>query len=188
MAYCYSDKRKSFAYVKPMKKFILAAAFYYFSIPALAHVVLDTPTAPPGSPYKLALKVTHGCEGSPTVSVKVKIPEGFIAVKPQPKPGWSIALVRGKYAKTYDFYHGAKLSEGVTEILWSGNQLPDEYFDEFVLSGFVARDLKEGTTLYFLVEQQCEKGTHRWIEIPASGKSAHDLKAPAPSLRIVPKR
>jgi uncharacterized protein YcnI len=36
--------------------------------------------------------------------------------------------------------------------------------------------------------QQCEKGTHRWIEIPAAGKSADDYPEPAPDLMIMPKK
>jgi uncharacterized protein YcnI len=44
-----------------------------------------------------------------------------------------------------------------------------------------------GKTLYFPVVQECEKGVHRWIEIPADGKTADALKEPAPGLRLKPK-
>jgi uncharacterized protein YcnI len=36
------------------------------------------------------------------------------------------------------------------------------------------------------VVQECEKGVHRWIEIPAAGKTASDYKEPAPALKLVP--
>jgi periplasmic copper chaperone A len=86
---------------------------------------------------------------------------------------------------TYDYFH-AKLSEGVTEISWAGGKLPDAWYDEFVFQGFLASDLEPGSTIYFPVVQECEKGVHRWIEIPVPGKSASDYPEPAPALKLVP--
>ncbi len=141
-----------------------------------------------GAPYKAVLRVPHGCEGTATTSIRVRIPDGMIAVKPMPKPGWTVDTVTGKYAKTYSYFHGAKLSEGVTEVRFSGGSLPDAFYDEFVFAGFLADDLAPGKVLYFPVVQECEKGVHRWIEIPDPGKSSHDLAEPAPALRLLPKR
>ena len=154
---------------------------------ASAHVTLETREAPVGAPYKAVLRVPHGCDGAATTALRVRIPEGMIAVKPMPKPGWKIDTVSGKYPKTYSFFHGAKLSEGVTEVSFSGGSLPDAYYDEFVVTGFIAGDLEPGTMLYFPVVQECEKGVHRWIEIPAAGKSPGDYPSPAPGLKLVPK-
>jgi uncharacterized protein YcnI len=154
---------------------------------ASAHVTLETREAPVGAPYKAVLRVPHGCDGAPTTALRVRIPEGMIAVKPMPKPGWRIDTVSGKYPKTYSFFHGAKLSDGVTEVSFSGGSLPDAYYDEFVVTGFIAGDLEPGTMLYFPVVQECEKGVHRWIEIPAAGKSPGDYREPAPGLKLVPK-
>jgi uncharacterized protein YcnI len=167
---------------------VLAAALLVFGTPALAHITLETPQAPVGASYKAVLKVPHGCKGSPTTAVRVKIPEGVIAVKPMPKPGWTITATRGKYEKTYEYFHNAKLFEGVVELGWSGGSLPDEHYDEFVFQGFLAGDLGPDTTLYFPVVQECAQGVHRWIEIPAAGKHGHDLDEPAPALRLTPKR
>jgi periplasmic copper chaperone A len=154
---------------------------------ASAHITLETREAPVGAPYKAVLRVPHGCDGAATTALRVRIPEGMIAVKPMPKPGWKIDTVSGKYSKTYSFFHGAKLSEGVTEVSFSGGSLPDAYYDEFVVTGFIAGDLQPGTMLYFPVVQECEKGVHRWIEIPAAGKSPGDYPEPAPGLKLVPK-
>jgi periplasmic copper chaperone A len=154
---------------------------------ASAHITLETREAPVGAPYKAVLRVPHGCDGAATTALRVRIPEGMIAVKPMPKPGWKIDTVSGKYPKTYSFFHGAKLSEGVTEVSFSGGSLPDAYYDEFVVTGFIAGDLEPGTMLYFPVVQECEKGVHRWIEIPAAGKSPGDYPEPAPGLKLVPK-
>ena len=155
--------------------------------PAWAHVTIEQREAALGSPVKLTFRVGHGCGASPTTKVRLRIPEGIIAVKPMPKPGWQIELVQGAYQKTYDFFHGAKLSQGVKEVSWTGN-LPDAYYDEFVINGFVAKDAAaSGTTIYFPVVQECESGVHRWIEIPKSGSHEH-LNEPAPGIRLLPAR
>src|ERR1700752_3200756 len=93
-----------------------AAGAVLFVSASSAHVTLEIKEAPVGAPYKAVLRVPHGCEGAATTSLRVRVPEGVIAVKPMPKPGWKIDTVKGKYEKTYSYFHGAKLSEGVTEI------------------------------------------------------------------------
>ena len=118
-----------------------AASAALFVSAASAHVTLEVKEARVGAPYKAVLSVPHGCEGTATTTIRVRIPEGMIAVKPMPKPGWKIDTVKGKYEKTYSYFHGAKLSEGVTEISFSGGNLPDAYYDEFVFSGFLAGGL-----------------------------------------------
>ena len=135
---------------------------------ATAHVVLESKQAPAGSTYKAVLQVGHGCEGSPTKSIRVQIPEGVIAVKPMPKPGWELTTKRGDYAQAYDYY-GEKLTEGVKEVAWTGGDLPDEWYDEFVLRVRLP-DGAPGTVIRFPVVQECVEGVHRWIEIPAEGQ------------------
>jgi uncharacterized protein YcnI len=124
------------------------AAIAALAIPAVAHVTLENPEARIGAPYKAVLRVLHGCEDAATIALRVGIPDGVVAVKPMPKPGWTLATVTGKYEKTYTFFHNAKLSEGVVEITWSGGKLPDVWYDEFVFSAFLAGDLEAGKTLY----------------------------------------
>jgi uncharacterized protein YcnI len=164
----------------------IGAAVAALATPAVAHVTLETPESRIGASYKAVLRLPHGCEGAATIALRVRIPDGVIAVKPMPKPGWALATVTGKYEKTYTFFHNAKLSEGVVEITWSGGKLPDTWYDEFVFSAFLAGDLEAGKTLYFPVVQECEKGVHRWIEIPAAGKTPADYSEPAPGLRLLP--
>jgi uncharacterized protein YcnI/copper(I)-binding protein len=150
--------------------------------PALAHVGLEVPDAARGKSYKAVLKVPHGCDGSPTHTVRVEIPEGFIGAKPMPKAGWQVKTVRGAYARSYGYYHGP-MSEGVKEIEWSGGSLPDDYYDEFVAAGYVAKEI-DADALYFKVVQVCDKGELAWNEIPQGGADPHSLKAPAAVLRI----
>jgi periplasmic copper chaperone A len=156
--------------------------------PAGAHVTLENKQAAIGSYYKAVFAVPHGCGGSATIKIRVQIPEGVIAVKPMPKPGWTIEAIKGKYTAEYD-YHGSKLSEGVKEVAWSGGKLADDNYDEFVMSTFLTGGLKPNTTLYFAVVQECEQGVSRWIDIPAEnhGGHDHDSKSPAPGVKLMPK-
>ncbi|MFO1038243.1 MAG: DUF1775 domain-containing protein [Geminicoccaceae bacterium] len=154
------------------------------AVPALAHVTLETPEAQSQHGYKAVLRVGHGCDGKATRSLRVKIPEGFIAAKPQPKPGWQVQTVKGPYEKSYELW-GEQVKEGVTEIVWSGGELPDDFYDEFVFVGRIP-DLPEGSQLWFPTVQDCGDGAaHRWIEIPEPGKSEDDYEQPAPGLKIV---
>jgi uncharacterized protein YcnI len=120
-----------------------------------AHVTLETQQAPANGSYKAVIRVPHGCEGKPTTALRVRIPEGVIAVKPMPKPGWQLAVVKGKYDRPY--YYGSQLTEGVKEIDWSGGQLPDEFYDEFVFVGRLT-DFALGTVLSFPTVQECADG------------------------------
>jgi uncharacterized protein YcnI len=150
---------------------------------ALAHITLETREAKAGSSYKAVLKVPHGCDGAAVVKLRAEIPEGVVAVKPMPKPGWQIETVRGPYAKTYPYYHGVQLREGVKEIVWTGKLL-DEHYDEFVFNSSLAADLKTGP-IYFPVTQICDKGEIAWTEIPEPGQERQVLVSPAPALVIL---
>ncbi len=152
---------------------------------AQAHVSFQVREASVGAPYRAVLGIPHGCQGSATLTVRVQIPEGVIAVKPMPKPGWTVSAVRGAYARGYSYYHGQTLSEGVKEIAWTGRLL-DEHFDEFTFAGFLADSLAAGGMLHFPTTQECEKGTHRWVDVPAVGQSTQALAAPAPAIKLLP--
>lgn len=168
--------------MKCLTKYGARAAAVFASLlvaPAFAHITLQTQQAPVGSYYKAVFRVPHGCAGSPTTSIKVRIPEGVIDVKPQPKPGWTLQIIKGKYAHPYTS-HGAEATSGVKEVIWTG-KLPDEYYDEFVLMSFLTPTLKAGDKLYFPVVQDCEKGVNRWIDTSGSGSE------PAPHLKLLPK-
>jgi len=165
---------------------MLGAAFAASS--ASAHVTLENRQVTIGSYYKAVFAVPHGCAGSATIKIRVRIPEGVIAVKPMPKAGWSVETIKGKYSTSYEF-HGATISEGVKEVLWSGGKLADDNYDEFVVSTFLAGSLKPNTMLYFPVVQECEQGISRWIDVPEGDKAApgHDGKSPAPGIKLMPK-
>lgn len=151
---------------------------------ASAHVTLATGEARTGTYYKAVFQVPHGCDGAATQAIRVQIPEGVIGVKPMPKPGWTLNITRGAYAKSYQS-HGKAVTEGPKEIVWSGGSLSDDNYDEFVFTSFLAGDFQPGQTIAFLTVQQCAKGETRWDQIAADGQNPHSLKSPAPALRIV---
>lgn len=150
---------------------------------AFAHATMLVPEAPADSYYLATLQVPHGCDGKATTEVQIKLPEGFIAAKPQPKAGWEIEIIKGKYQKSYDL-HGKPVSEGPLEIRWKNGSLPDEYYDTFTISGKFS-GIAAGRSVPFVSTQICgTDGKIAWTEIPAAGQSVHDLKNPAPTVTL----
>ena len=150
---------------------------------AAAHITLETGAGSAEQHLQgrtaRAARLRWQCHGA----IRVQLPEGVIAAKPMPKPGWKLATITGKYAKSYDYY-GTSLTEGVTEIAWTGGNLPDAWYDEFVFR-VALTDFPIGSVVYFPVVQECPDGkVERWIEIPAAGKSDDDYETPAPGLKI----
>src|SRR5690606_2375248 len=133
----------------------IVAGFLVFATtgPATAHVTADPGEAPADSYFRIALRVPHGCEGSPTIAVRVKIPDGVRSVKPQVKPGWEISVTRRKLDRPVDAGHGRMITETVDEVAWRGGPLPDAYFDEFGLN--MRLPATPGKTLYFPTVQEC---------------------------------
>ncbi|MDT1063004.1 copper chaperone PCu(A)C [Paracoccus sp. CPCC 101403] len=166
-----------------MKTHILAAlaggALLLTSAPVLAHAGLEKTEAPAGSTYKAVIKIGHGCDGKPTKTLRVKIPDGFYDAKPMPKPGWQLKTVTGDYARPFD-NHGTEMRKGVREIVWSGSELPDEWYDEFVFRGTVGPELVAGSTIYFPTIQECGSAREAWIDVTGS----EEAKNPAPALMV----
>ena len=161
----------------------ISLGFLLFSAPALAHVVADPNTAKNGAWFRTALRITHGCDGSPTTSVAVMIPDDILIIKPQVKPGWNIKIEKKKLAAPANGPHGP-ISEVTTKIIWSGGNLQDAYFDEFGLS----MKLPEiGTAVYFPVIQKCARGEHRWEQIAEPHSHGGHSDHPAPSIILTPK-
>lgn len=157
---------------------LASAAVLTLSTSAFAHITLANPQAAAGSYYKAVFNVPHGCKGSATLKIRVRIPDGVIAVKPQPKAGWKIDIIEGAYPKAYTL-HGAQITSGVREVAWTG-KLPDAYFDDFVFQAYLTSDMPAGAKVYFPVVQECEKGVDRWIDT----KEPSDM--PAPHLTLLP--
>jgi periplasmic copper chaperone A len=155
----------------------LAAAVLVVALagPAAAHVTAN-PDEADGPFVRTALRVSHGCEGSPTTAVRVQIPEGVEQPRPEVVPGWDIEIVGAEAGGD----EGATGS--VAEVAWVAGSLPDEHFQEFGLSFRITDDAP--AVLWFPTIQECEAGEHRWIDIPASVEEWGDLEEPAPYVRV----
>lgn len=167
--------------------FVMTSAVFALtavSTSAFAHATFANKDAKVDGYIAAALQVPHGCDGRATNDVFVKLPEGFISAKPQPKAGWTLEVIKGKYQKSYD-NHGSQITEGPVEIRWTKGNLPDEFYDTFVIYGKVS-GVAAGTKLPFAVTQVCGADAKVvWDEIPAAGVDAHSLKYPAPTLTVV---
>ena len=173
------------SHIKPLIAAVALVAA--FAVPAMAHITLETPNTKAGASYKAILRVGHGCDGKATTAIRVRLPEGVISVKPMPKPGWKIEKTQGEYAKAYDYY-GEEKTSGIRELTWSGGNLGDDEYDEFVFRAYITDAFKPGQTIAFPVVQECVEGaTTRWIELPAEGKVADDYDHPAPVVTVVDK-
>jgi len=152
------------------RPFVALAALSALSGASFAHVSLEEPRAEAGSPYRAVLRVGHGCDKTATTSVAVRLPAGFEAAKPEPKPGWTVALQGGTATWTAASKDAA---------------LPDGQRGEFVLAG----KLPPATgPLWFKVLQTCEQGSLDWSQTPAAGTSIAGLKAPAALLEVMSAR
>ena len=168
-----------------MKRTLLLAAATLAALAvigtATAHVGTDPATAPAGSTSIIGFVVGHGCEGSPTTSVSIRIPAGVTAAKPRPKPGWSISVRKGRLPQPVKDFAGNTVTRGVLEVTWRGGRLLDDHYDSFELR--LGMPNTPGKMLWFPTVQRCVKGVHRWITIPRAGRP--EPEEPAPGLRLV---
>jgi uncharacterized protein YcnI len=145
----------------------VALAASFCATTALAHVTVDPKQAPAGSYAKLTFRVPHGCGGSPTTAVQVRIPAGVTSVKPQVHPGWTIKIEKEALPKPVKDGHGNEVGDVIKSVTWTGGPLPDEFMDEFGVSVKLPSSSKGPVP--FVVNQTCEKGEARWGEDADSG-------------------
>jgi uncharacterized protein YcnI len=162
-----------------MNKICLAAVALLFAGTGIAHahITLDAKEAAIGASFKAVLRIPHGCAGAATTGLRVQLPLGFIGAKPMPKAGWQLDVISGPYSASVT-NGDATVTEGPTEVRWSGGDLPDAFYDEFVVRGTLASSLQPGTRLFFPIIQQCGDASEDWIEIPVEGHSEPEMPAP----------
>jgi uncharacterized protein YcnI len=164
-----------------MKRLLAPALLALIAMPAMAHVTANPNNGVVGKYFQTSLRISHGCDGSATKSVTVKIPDGVMSVKPQAKPGWKVTITKQPLEHAVHMHHGKTATDKVTEITWSGT-LPDDQYDEF---GLVMK-LPDGPaqTLWFPTVQKCAKGENRWVEIPKDEQEWHAMPKPAPFVKL----
>jgi len=140
---------------------------------ASAHVVVRPNEVGIGQRLNFVVSVPTE-EDTPTIQVRLVIPEGVRSVRPNVKPGWTISVKR----------EGEGESERVTEITWSGGRIPAEQRDEFIFS---AQAPVEPTTLAWKAYQTYGSGNivswntdPKVVEEHAPKEGEHDDQAPKP--------
>ncbi|KQW85754.1 hypothetical protein ASC89_01355 [Devosia sp. Root413D1] len=160
----------------------LAASTLMLASPAFAHATLTPASAANGATVKVAIAIPHGCDGAPTDTVSIVLPEGFVSAKPMVKAGWTVEITKGDYQNSYQV-HGQPVTSGALAVSWAGGSIPDDQFDEFVVQGSL-QGFDAETSLPFVVTQKCGAASVVWDQIAAPGENAHALEHPAPTLAV----
>jgi periplasmic copper chaperone A len=127
---------------------------------ASAHIDPDPIAMQAGRSATVAFKVEHGCDGSPTMSMKFEIPAGVTDAVGVEKEGWT-STVTGNVLE------------------FTGGPLDPEQEDHFDITFTAPTAAGE---IHFPVIQTCEVGELAWIEIPAEG--AAEPERPAPTIKV----
>lgn len=138
----------------------LAVLVVGVAAPASAHVTLDASTTGAGARSVLTLEVPHGCAGSATTEVAVRVPAGVSDVGAADTDRWSAAVT----------------DEGVS--FRTDHPLPDGMREQVVFS--VRLPDRVGAELVFPVVQRCEVGDSAWTEVGEDDAARDDLEMPAP--------
>jgi periplasmic copper chaperone A len=144
---------------------VTSAALLAVGAAASAHIDPDPVQAQAGSRLTVGFTVEHGCAGSPTVQLDMRLPEGVIDPVPEPVEGWdgSVDTVDGDTIVTFEGGPLADDVEGTFSVTMTLPPTPD-------------------TTIYFPFVQRCEVDEIRWIGIPA--EPGDELDEPAPAMAL----
>ncbi len=151
---------------------------------ALAHAYLEAEETTTGTRYEAIINLPHGCDGLPTDTIAVKIPDNMVVNQAPDADGWTVTATRAKFdePKSVD---GQAVTEGIVQLKWTGGSIPDEDVGQIRFQGLIVDGLEPGTKLHFLTVQYCEDKSQRWIEIQKPGQELSDMEAPAPFLTII---
>lgn len=150
---------------------------------ASAHVTVSPDHGRAGTYAVLTVNVPHGCDGSATNRVAIKIPKQVRSVTPTRHPEWEVDTETTDRDTPVTDEHGNEVTDRVSTVVYTTDDpLPDEQRAAFELS--VQLPDTPGTTLVFPTVQTCEHGETAWVETPASGQHADELEHPAPTVAI----
>ncbi|HSB87626.1 MAG TPA: DUF1775 domain-containing protein [Ilumatobacteraceae bacterium] len=127
---------------------------------AFAHIHPDPLAMQVNTSGTVGFTIEHGCDGSPTTSVKIQIPADLNDVVPIDKAGWT-ATVSGD------------------SVEFSGGPLAADLEDHFDIS--LTAPAQPGE-LRFPIIQTCQQGELAWIEVEQEGGT--EPEHPAPVLEI----
>lgn len=150
--------------------------------PALAHVTITPEEGAAGAYTVGTFSVGHGCEGSPTTSLTIKIPAELNAVTPTLNPNWEVEKNVVTLDEPVKDAHGNEVTERVDTVVYTAKTpLADGFRETFALS-FQVPDVA-GEDLVFPVVQKCVVGQTDWVEVAADG--AEEPARPAPVFAVL---
>ncbi len=164
-----------------VKKSLLAACCCLSASAAHAHVVFDSQTAKAGEFHVAGLRIFHGCDGSPTNTVRLSIPDGVTRVRPRELEGWTVA-VEMKTLETPIMLHGFEVTETVDAVVWSGGSIQDFAYQEFETHMMMPD--AAGDALSFAVTQLCDEGRLDWDEKALNEEDFRTMESPAPFITL----
>ena len=153
-----------------IRRFVLAAAACSAALlavagPVSAHIDPDPAEAQAGSRLTVGFTVEHGCDGSPTMRLDMRLPEGVIDPVPEPVQGWDVSI------ETID---------GDIIVTFAGGPLADDAEGTFGVT--ITLPPEPDTTIFFPFVQRCEVGEIRWIGLPV--EPGDELDEPAPAMAL----
>jgi uncharacterized protein YcnI len=164
---------------------ITASVVVALALPAAAHVTINPSTAEPGGYGAFNVRVPNEEPDADTTKVQLYLPTDhpIASVSVQPVPGWTIAVTKGRLPKPIKTDDG-EITQGVTEITWSGGKIEPGQFQQFWVSlGPLPTDTPK---LYFkalqtYTDHSGKTSVVRWIDMP-SGNT--EPEHPAPSITL----
>ncbi|MGR0319355.1 YcnI family protein [Agromyces sp. ZXT2-3] len=151
-------------------------------VAAQAHVVVTPSSTAAGSYAVLEFASGHGCDGSPTTSYAVEIPESILSVTPTIKPGWEVEKVMVELDEPVEGAHGDVVAERVGQVVYTaGTPQPDGYRETFEIQVLLPEDAA-GELLEFPVLQSCVEGENDWSE--SAGSDGAEPESPAPAIEV----
>jgi periplasmic copper chaperone A len=132
------------------------------AVPAAAHVTLEASTTTPGAETVVRLSFDHGCDGSPTTALAIRVPEGVEVLDVPPNPLWQV-----------------EQADGAPVVFRADTAVPDG--QRGVVELRVRLPETPGAQLAFATVQTCEQGEHAWLE-QTSDDTTLDLPAPVLTL------
>ncbi|MGR2752891.1 YcnI family copper-binding membrane protein [Agromyces arachidis] len=151
-------------------------------VAAQAHVVVDPSSTAAGSYAVLEFASGHGCEGSPTSSYTIDIPESILSVTPTLKPGWDVEKVMVELDEPVEGAHGDVVAERVGQVVYTAETpQPDGYRETFQVQVLLPED-GAGERLEFPVLQACVEGENDWSE--PVGDDGEEPERPAPAIEV----
>ena len=149
---------------RALVRVVVAAAAAWVVVPgvAFAHIDADPAEVQAGSEQSIGFTVEHGCEGSPTTSLEMRLPDGVSRATPEAPDGWTGTL------------------DGDV-VTFTGGPLPAD--EEMSFAVRMTLPPVVDTTIYFPTVQRCEVGEIRWIGVPSDG-SGDESEEPAPAVQL----